>query len=176
MPPPAAPCLISRKHARFAVSGVCWTVTDLGSLNGVRVNEVPLVPHCATALLSGDVVRLGGGPQRDDERSRREAVEYQVESRSVACEPVETCAPVRGEKRRQSLGGVDAGEGPNKRRRASARAVDELEALRACAHALRRDCDKALVWKADAERATAQLESLRCAALRELRCASLAVR
>ena len=39
LPAPAPPCLISRRHARLRRDGASWFVADLGSLNGVAVND-----------------------------------------------------------------------------------------------------------------------------------------
>jgi DNA-binding winged helix-turn-helix (wHTH) protein len=48
---------VSRRHARFVVSGGSASVEDLGSTNGTFVNQVPI--STATALKDGDVVTLG---------------------------------------------------------------------------------------------------------------------
>jgi pSer/pThr/pTyr-binding forkhead associated (FHA) protein len=48
---------VSRRHAELAPSENGWTITDLGSTNGVRVNG-----HTITAprtLAAGDVIELG---------------------------------------------------------------------------------------------------------------------
>lgn len=48
---------VSRRHARFEVSGGRLTITDLGSMNGTHVNGRPIaVP---TALAVGDTVEFG---------------------------------------------------------------------------------------------------------------------
>ena len=57
LPAPAPPCLISRRHARLRRDGA-WFVADLGSLNGVSVNDARL--HQERKLVEGDVVRFGG--------------------------------------------------------------------------------------------------------------------
>ena len=49
--------LVSRKHARIAVSDSGAHIEDLGSRNGVRVNGTPI--RQATLLRSGDRVRIG---------------------------------------------------------------------------------------------------------------------
>lgn len=58
LPAPAPPCLISRRHARLRRDGACWFVADLGSLNGVAVNDARLDKE--QQLNEGDVVRFGG--------------------------------------------------------------------------------------------------------------------
>ena len=58
LPAPAPPCLISRRHARLRRDGASWFVSDLGSLNGVAVNDARL--HQERKLVEGDVVRFGG--------------------------------------------------------------------------------------------------------------------
>lgn len=58
LPAPAPPCLISRRHARLRRDGASWFVADLGSLNGVAVNDARL--HQERKLVEGDVVRFGG--------------------------------------------------------------------------------------------------------------------
>ena len=52
------PCLISGRHARLRRDGASWFVSDLGSLNGVAVNDARL--HQERKLVEGDVVRFGG--------------------------------------------------------------------------------------------------------------------
>lgn len=48
---------VSRHHARIAPDHEGWTLTDLGSTNGVRLNGHPVgVP---TSLQDGDVIELG---------------------------------------------------------------------------------------------------------------------
>ena len=58
LPAPAPPCLISRRHARLRRDGASWFVADLGSLNGVAVNDARI--HQERKLVEGDVVRFGG--------------------------------------------------------------------------------------------------------------------
>ena len=48
---------VSSEHARLSRVGRAWVVTDLGSTNGTRVNELP-VKHEA-ALRDGDVLNMG---------------------------------------------------------------------------------------------------------------------
>jgi predicted component of type VI protein secretion system len=48
---------ISRRHAELRRGPDGWTVADLGSTNGVRVNGVPV--HGAQPLRSGDRLELG---------------------------------------------------------------------------------------------------------------------
>ncbi len=48
---------VSRRHAELRPQGSAWTVEDLGSTNGVRVNG--LVIHGAHRLQSGDRIEMG---------------------------------------------------------------------------------------------------------------------
>jgi hypothetical protein len=48
---------ISRRHCRFAFEGGVWRVRDLKSLNGVLLNNQPIVD---ATLYAGDRLRLGG--------------------------------------------------------------------------------------------------------------------
>ena len=48
---------VSRRHARVQREGDRWTVADLGSTNGVRLNQQPIV---AAELHDGDRIELGG--------------------------------------------------------------------------------------------------------------------
>lgn len=48
---------VSAEHARILPLGRAWMVTDLGSTNGTRVNDVPV--QAETQLASGDVLALG---------------------------------------------------------------------------------------------------------------------
>jgi hypothetical protein len=48
---------VSRRHAELRPSGSSWTIEDLGSTNGVRVNG--LAVHGAQELRSGDRVEMG---------------------------------------------------------------------------------------------------------------------
>jgi hypothetical protein len=47
---------VSRRHAEIQRSGDVFTLTDLGSTNGTRVNGIPVHEH---RLNSGDVVTIG---------------------------------------------------------------------------------------------------------------------
>jgi pSer/pThr/pTyr-binding forkhead associated (FHA) protein len=48
---------VSRRHAQITPDRDGWTLTDLGSTNGVRLNGRPVgVP---TRLADGDVIELG---------------------------------------------------------------------------------------------------------------------
>jgi hypothetical protein len=51
---------VSRHHAEIRPSGGSWTVRDLGSTNGVKVNGRRLDPARPQSLKRGDVVELGG--------------------------------------------------------------------------------------------------------------------
>ncbi len=46
---------VSRRHARVYVENGAWRVTDLGSLNGTRVNDLG---HTDTVLSDGDIIYL----------------------------------------------------------------------------------------------------------------------
>ena len=48
---------VSRKHAEIRPSGGAWTVRDLGSTNGVKVNGRRI--DGAQSLTAGDVIELG---------------------------------------------------------------------------------------------------------------------
>lgn len=48
---------ISRRHAELRPRGSAWTIEDLGSTNGVRVNG--LAVHGAHELRSGDRIEMG---------------------------------------------------------------------------------------------------------------------
>ncbi len=50
---------VSRKHAEVRPSGGSWTVRDLGSTNGVKVNGRRLDPNRPQSLKRGDVIELG---------------------------------------------------------------------------------------------------------------------
>ena len=50
---------ISRYHARLARQGDRYLITDLGSSNGTRVNDIELPPRTAQPLADGDVIRIG---------------------------------------------------------------------------------------------------------------------
>jgi pSer/pThr/pTyr-binding forkhead associated (FHA) protein len=50
---------VSRRHAEVRPSGGSWTVRDLGSTNGVKVNGRRLEPTRAQSLKPGDVVEIG---------------------------------------------------------------------------------------------------------------------
>jgi hypothetical protein len=50
---------VSRRHAEVRPSGGSWTVRDLGSTNGVKVNGRRVEPTRAQSLKPGDVVELG---------------------------------------------------------------------------------------------------------------------
>jgi pSer/pThr/pTyr-binding forkhead associated (FHA) protein len=48
---------VSRKHAEIRPSGASWTVRDLGSTNGVKVNGRKI--QGAQSLKSGDTITIG---------------------------------------------------------------------------------------------------------------------
>jgi pSer/pThr/pTyr-binding forkhead associated (FHA) protein len=48
---------VSRRHCRFLWLDDTWQVVDLGSLNGIKVNDVA-VQHAT--LKAGDTMRIGG--------------------------------------------------------------------------------------------------------------------
>jgi hypothetical protein len=47
---------VSRKHAEIRVQGSDMSIADLGSTNGIRVNDAPVSRH---SLLNGDRIELG---------------------------------------------------------------------------------------------------------------------
>ena len=53
---------ISRRHAEIRAAGAGWTVNDLGSTNGVRVNGRPA--QGPTPIAAGDRIELGTVPIR----------------------------------------------------------------------------------------------------------------
>jgi FHA domain-containing protein len=50
---------VSRRHAELRPAGDGWTITDLGSTNGVRVNGRDLSPNEPHALRAGDRLDVG---------------------------------------------------------------------------------------------------------------------
>src|SRR5919112_441151 len=50
---------VSRRHAEIRPSGGSWTVRDLGSTNGIKVNGRRVDPSRAQSLTTGDVIELG---------------------------------------------------------------------------------------------------------------------
>jgi pSer/pThr/pTyr-binding forkhead associated (FHA) protein len=51
---------ISRRHLRIMrTPGGALSALDLGSMNGTRLNKVPLDPHVPTPLREGDELTLG---------------------------------------------------------------------------------------------------------------------
>jgi pSer/pThr/pTyr-binding forkhead associated (FHA) protein len=50
---------VSWRHARLTAHGAAWTITDLGSTNGTRLNERPIEPNRATPIDPGAKVQLG---------------------------------------------------------------------------------------------------------------------
>jgi hypothetical protein len=50
---------VSRHHAEIRPSGGAWTVRDLGSTNGVKVNGRRIDPERPQSLRSGDTLELG---------------------------------------------------------------------------------------------------------------------
>jgi FHA domain-containing protein len=50
---------VSRKHAELRPLGDGWTITDLGSTNGVRINGRDLRPNEPQALAAGDRLDVG---------------------------------------------------------------------------------------------------------------------
>ena len=49
---------VSARHARLRLAGGVWTLADLGSVNGSRVDGEPVLQ--ALPLAPGSIVRLGG--------------------------------------------------------------------------------------------------------------------
>lgn len=50
---------ISGMHARLTQNGSVWSITDLGSRNGTKVNGVACQPNVPMAFKAGDTIRLG---------------------------------------------------------------------------------------------------------------------
>jgi hypothetical protein len=50
---------VSWRHARLTAHGAAWTITDLGSTNGTRLDGRPIEPNRATPIDPGAEVRLG---------------------------------------------------------------------------------------------------------------------
>lgn len=50
---------ISGMHARLTHNGSVWSITDLGSRNGTKVNGVACQPNVPMAFKAGDTIRLG---------------------------------------------------------------------------------------------------------------------
>ncbi len=50
---------VSRKHVEIRPSGGSWTVRDLGSTNGIKVNGRRVDPSRAQSLKAGDVIEFG---------------------------------------------------------------------------------------------------------------------
>jgi pSer/pThr/pTyr-binding forkhead associated (FHA) protein len=53
---------ISRHHARIDYIGDSYTLTDLGSLNGVFINSLRIPPYQQVVLHAGDSIRIGDKP------------------------------------------------------------------------------------------------------------------
>ena len=56
---------MSRRHARLRGIAGGWAVSDMNSTNGVCLNDEKLAPESERALIDGDVLLFGGGPDRD---------------------------------------------------------------------------------------------------------------
>lgn len=50
---------ISGMHARLTQNGSVWSITDLGSRNGTKVNGVACQPNVPMTFKAGDTIRLG---------------------------------------------------------------------------------------------------------------------
>lgn len=50
---------ISGMHARLTQDGSVWSITDLGSRNGTKVNGVACQPNVPMAFKTGDTIKLG---------------------------------------------------------------------------------------------------------------------
>lgn len=50
---------ISGIHARLTQNGSVWSITDLGSRNGTKVNGVACQPNVPMAFKAGDTIKLG---------------------------------------------------------------------------------------------------------------------
>ena len=67
--PPAPPSVISRKHARVYSRASRWYIEDLGSLNGLFVNDEQLAPSEPKEMRQGDAIRFGEQGRTLDPRS-----------------------------------------------------------------------------------------------------------
>ena len=67
--PPAPPSVISRKHARVYSRASRWYIEDLGSLNGLFVNDEQLAPSEPKEIRQGDAIRFGEQGRTLDPRS-----------------------------------------------------------------------------------------------------------
>ena len=56
---PASLRYVSSKHAQIEESGGDYTIEDLGSTNGTKVNNQPLEPHTPTRLSQETIIRIG---------------------------------------------------------------------------------------------------------------------
>ena len=50
---------VSRRHAMLQNNNGVWSICDMGSVNGTKVNGVPLQPEERVELKDGDVIELG---------------------------------------------------------------------------------------------------------------------
>lgn len=50
---------ISGMHARLTQNDSVWSITDLGSRNGTKVNGVACQPNVPMAFKTGDTIKLG---------------------------------------------------------------------------------------------------------------------
>lgn len=50
---------VSRKHAQISASGNTYVLTDLGSTNGTKLNNLALSPNVPVVLHNGDRIQLG---------------------------------------------------------------------------------------------------------------------
>ena len=171
LPPPSPACLISRQHAKLRrVGGGAWVLSDLGSLNGVTLNETRLKAGVERPLSDGDVIRFGGaglpgGPGDAGELRLGECATYvfQTSSKRPRCdddkgfpEPATESQESRKRPRRRRAGsdenlvggGVSSPHSP-KRLPSPRRIVapetasndDALKAAAACFDAVSRDRD-----------------------------------
>ena len=160
---------VSRKHAEVRPSGASWTVRDLGSTNGVKVNGRRI--HGAQSLNDGDKITLGtseidlpAGETRDP-RPRRRRPQVRLHRRALPLPaldgPLGAQGPAPDLGRRRRLRRPRRGArlrgrhrharrlpGPERRRRPGRAAAARGERRRACATASPTTSRTARYWAA----------------------------
>ena len=56
--------LVSRQHAQISRKGACYQITDFGSTDGTRVNNILLKPNIPHFLANGDTIGIGNSELR----------------------------------------------------------------------------------------------------------------
>lgn len=107
---------LSRRHCIIEATGDGFTVTDLGSTNGTRLNEQPVPPHTPTPLAEGDRLRVGQHMMRlslerqSPERLSPEHLAVPLETPPLRAAPV-AFKPPSGASANRSLDDILAGFG-----------------------------------------------------------------